>query len=278
MRSISVASIPIPIIFVGMSLPKPSGDFHWVQESWGVALRCAPLSATAPHCFSTRDLRLEGVRAESESGWDALARSLGVDVGALVRMRQVHGSRVFEAAGGAAPAARYDDWPEADIAITRDSSLALSVRAADCVPVLLGDRRTGAVAAVHAGWKGTAAGAVMEAVRALKRTCGSDPEDVIAAAGPSIGPCCYEVGPELAERFAAHPDAARWFRSGAKPRLDLWQATRDQLARAGVPTRHIHVCELCTFDHPALFHSYRRDGNLAGRLVAAIRTAPDMTP
>ena len=116
----------------------------------------------------------------------------------------------------------------------------------------------------------------MEAVRALASTYGSDPADLVAAVGPSIGPCCYEVGDDLARHFAAHPESARWFSGDLKPRLNLWRATRDQLERVGVPPTQIHVCELCTLEHPALFHSYRRDGKRAGRLAAAIRSRGDL--
>lgn len=262
----------MPIIFVDMSLPKPSGEFEWAQESWGSALRCRPLADIARHCFTTRDLKLEHLPSDDSTGWSALAHALGVDVEALVRMRQVHCADVFEARRG------YDANPEADIAVTDDPAVAVSVRAADCVPILLADRRSGAVAAVHAGWMGTAAGAAIIAVRALTSRYGTSPEDVIAAVGPSIGPCCYEVGPELASHFSAHAGASAWFTRDAKPHLDLWQATRDQLTSAGIPRQHIYVCGLCTFDHPTLFHSYRRDGRNAGRLVAAIRTAPGRTP
>src|SRR5687768_13384663 len=186
MRSISVASIPIPIIFVDMSLPKPSGEFEWVQESWGAALRCRPLAAMAPHYFSTRQDAPEAT----------LADALGVGLDALVRMQQVHRADVFVAKG------RPSSKPEADIAVTDDRSIALSVRVADCVPVLLADRRTGAVAAIHAGWKGTAAGAVVVAVEALELFYLTKPGDIIAAIGPSIGPCCYQVGPDLVDRFS----------------------------------------------------------------------------
>ena len=252
----------MPIIFVDMSLPKPSGEFEWVQESWGAALRCRPLAAMAPHYFSTRQHAPE----------QTLADALGVDLDALVRMQQVHRADVFVAKG------RPLSKPEADIAVTDDPSIALSVRVADCVPVLLADRRTGAVAAIHAGWKGTAAGAVIVAIESLTSMYSSDPGDVVAAVGPSIGPCCYEVGPDLAEHFSSHAEAVTWFTRDAKPHLDLWRATRDQLARAGMRPEHIHVSELCTFDHPTLFHSYRREGTSAGRLVAAIRSAPGRMP
>src|SRR6185503_9510087 len=96
MRSISVASRPMPIILVDMTdLPQPSGDFEWVQAPWGAALRCRPLEAIAPHWFTTRDLALDGVRDEDAGSWQVLSRSMGVEIGRLVRMRQVHGTEVY---------------------------------------------------------------------------------------------------------------------------------------------------------------------------------------
>src|SRR5688572_32202959 len=95
MRSISVASMPRPIIFVAMSLPQPSGDFEWVQESWGAALRCRPLAEIARHTFSTRELALEGASDADTGSWYALAHSLGVELESLARMRQVHCADVF---------------------------------------------------------------------------------------------------------------------------------------------------------------------------------------
>lgn len=250
-----------------------------MQEPWGVALQCGPLAELARHCFSTRELALDGGGGADPQGWHMLARSLGVELHSLARMRQVHCADVFVAERGDDTQAAWSSaWPEADIAVSDSPVIAVSVRTADCVPVLMADRRSGAVAAVHAGWRGTAAGAAMVAVHTLVAKYGARPNDVIAAVGPSIGPCHYEVGPELADHFSAHAEAHAWFTRGAQSRLDLWRATRDQLARAGVPPQHIHVCALCTFDHPALFHSYRRDGKAAGRLVAAIRTARGRTP
>lgn len=256
-----------------MPLPKPNGEFEWVQESWGAALRCRALTGIA-HAFGTRELTAEAM----------MPQALGVEPGAFIRMRQVHCTDVFVAEKGVgvspvrgpgkALPSPFSEWPEADIAVTDDPSLAISVRTADCVPILLADRRTGAVAAIHAGWKGTAAGAAIVAVKALKSRYGTNAEDVFAAVGPSIGPCCYEVGHDLAAHFSSHPEASTWFSRDAKPHLDLWRASRDQLARAGIPPKQIHVCEVCTFDHPALFHSFRRDGKNAGRLVSAIRSAP----
>ncbi|MGH9345700.1 MAG: polyphenol oxidase family protein [Vicinamibacterales bacterium] len=174
--------------------------------------------------------------------------------------------------------------------VSDDPRVALAVRAADCVPLLLADPRTGAVAAVHAGWRGTAAGAATAAVDALQRELGAEPSGLVAAIGPSIGPCCYEVGPELVDAFAAagHPPHLidRWFlapppRRGARPapgsagapalRLDLWGATRDLLMLAGLAAQHVHTCALCTASHVDLFPSYRVERDGAGRMAGAIR-------
>jgi YfiH family protein len=208
---------------------------------------------------------LSGLR-EEDGNWSRIAAALDGEGQAdkIVRLRQVHGVDVFEAP----PCA---DWPEADIVNSADSSLVLTVRVADCVPVLLADTATGAVSAIHAGWRGTAAGAILAAMNAMKTRFGSEPRHIIAAIGPSIGPCCYTVGEEIIPHFSSHPDAQRWFDRARGLRLNLWQASRDQLQRAGVLSENIHVSELCTFDHPDAFHSYRRDGKNAGRLVAAIR-------
>lgn len=258
------------------NLPKPTGAFEWTQESWGLALRCPPLSEVARHCFTTRDLDLPGVRDERRDEWLALMAALESQAdgrpSSLVRLRQIHGASVFVSAATGAVTQPYDDWPEADIVASRNPADVLTVRAADCVPVLLSDRNTGAAAAVHAGWRGTAAGAVQAAVRTLASSFGARPHDLVAAVGPSIGPCCYEVGGELLTKFAAHHSAHRWFqRDGHRLRLNLWTATRDQLEEAGLAPESIHVSGLCTYDHRGIFHSYRRDGARAGRLVAAIR-------
>jgi YfiH family protein len=258
-----------------MILPKPTGEFEWTQESWGAALRCTAMAPT-PHLFSTRQLTLSGARDEEVGNWLALAHALNKDanVDALVRLRQVHCADVFDPSRTTLRTTRYAEWPEADIAISDDPALVVTVRAADCVPVVLADRQSGAVSAIHAGWRGTAAGAVLAAVQAMTQRFGSEPRNIVAAVGPSIGPCCYTVGEELIQEFRSHPDASRWFSRAGELHLDLWKATHDQLERAGVVHNNIHVSELCTFDHPDVFHSYRRDGKNAGRLVAAIRANP----
>ena len=259
-----------------------SDAFRWQTEPWGSALRCTALEAIAPHLFTSRELPLGG--HESDAGWAALAASFRADRGALVRVRQVHGADVLVRAraadGQAEPAGRPGGpLPAADLIVSDDPSLVLAVQTADCVPLLLADPVSHSVAAVHAGCRGTAARAAGAAVRTLADRFGAKPADLVAAIGPSIGPCCYEVGPELREAFlaSAHERARvdSWFQeaAGDRLRLDLWRANRDQLVQAGLRPDAVHTAALCTAHHPDRFCSYRRDGAGAGRMAAAIRSA-----
>jgi YfiH family protein len=262
------------------------GLFRWESESWGPALRCAALESLVPHLFTSRALALGAAGPEGEAAWAALAGSFACRPSDVVRLKQVHGTEIVvrraeHAASGSLerqPREVHDrddsgDRPAADIVVSNDPSLVLAVQAADCVPLLLADRRSGAVAAVHAGWRGTAAGAAVVAVHALRSHFDARARDLVAAIGPSIGPCCYEVGPELRDAFleAGHQrdEVDRWFQPSG--RLDLWAANRDQLVRAGIPADAVHVARLCTRDDAARLCSYRRDGAAAGRMAAAIR-------
>ena len=167
--------------------------------------------------------------------------------------------------------------PEADAIVSNDSTAAIAVRIADCVPVLLAEETGRAVAAIHAGWRGMAKRAIIAGVGALQTFYGVRPERIIAAVGPAIGPCCYEVSEStyLAFRDAGHHPSIldQWFESRAdgKFHLDLWQASRDQLEGAGVMPDNIHVAELCTKTHADALHSYRVHGDEAGRMIGIVR-------
>jgi YfiH family protein len=262
--------------------PQPSGGFEWVQAAGGPALVCAALRPLADHLFTTREWSL-GSRAEAaDQDWQPVAASLGVDADHLVRMHQVHGASVVVRRAGAPPvppAAR----PHADIVVSDDPSLVLAVQTADCVPLLVADRVTGAVAAAHAGWRGLAAGVPGATVAALAREFGSRPADLVAAVGPSIGAVRYEVGEEVRERFGAAGFPAsqleRWLLRGRRPahwQFDGWRSAQDQLEAAGLTPDHIHVAAMCTATSPDLFCSYRRDGTGAGRIAGAIRRSRAM--
>ena len=232
-------------------------------------MRCRPLSEIADHFFTDGTLTLR----DSEREWQQVARLADVPVERLLLLSQVHGKRVVRVTD------RSDGWvpPQADGAIAQDHSAALVVRVADCAPILLADRRTGAVAAVHAGWRSTMQRIAAVAVDLLHTDLGVDPADVVAAIGPSLGPCCGEMGEEVVHAFAdaGHPDAdlQRWFlrAPGRRPHFDLWTANRDQLERAGVPAGQIHSADLCTRTYADAFHSYRAHGAGAGRMAAVIR-------
>jgi YfiH family protein len=174
----------------------------------------------------------------------------------VVTVHQVHSARVLtsgEAAGR----------PDADALITGTPGVAIGVKTADCVPVLLADPVHRAVAAVHAGWRGTAASIVQAAIRRMAQEYGTRPEDLHAMIGPSIGACCYEVGPEVAAEFG--------IRILSRVRLDLWQLNRKQLEAAGLNPANIELLEECTRCDAERYHSYRRDGAAAGRMLSWIR-------
>lgn len=191
-----------------------------------------------------------------------LAGNAGTDVPVL-RVRQVHGTRVVTAAAGG-------EAPEADGLVTASPATRVGVVTADCAPVLLVAPRRHVVAAVHAGWRGAAAGIVDEAMAHLRRAFGVEPGDVRAAIGPAIGGCCYEVGAEVRAAFARRSGdatAAAWRVAGDRLMLDLRAAVAALLARAGVHDPAIvGPCTRCT---PA-YCSYRRDGPGCGRQMSFI--------
>lgn len=156
---------------------------------------------------------------------------------------------------------------EGDALITNRPGLTLSVRTADCFPVLLADIHHHAVAAIHAGWRGTAARIVTETLETMHREYGTMPADVFAAIGPGIGACCYKVGPEVARLFQSE---ARLFQTETAGYIDLAKANRAQLILAGVPEARIDVLGLCTFCDAGRFYSFRRDGEKAGRMISFI--------
>ena len=254
-------------------------SFVWRDAPWGRTLECEPLSEVAPHCFTGRDFALPAGGDVPHEAWAALAVRVGVAPERLHRLRQVHGCEVA-CADTSNTSALHAPLADADVMVARAPDVALAVRVADCVPLLIGDPRTGAVAAAHSGWRGTASNVPRVAVRALADRYGARPADLVAAIGPSIGGCCYQVGPEVRDAFAvtghSSADLDAWFapdRDG-RFRLDLWRACRDQLLAAGVPVGQVHLAGICTATCEDWCWSYRREGERAGRMVAVIRPRP----
>ena len=224
----------------------------------GIVVHGAFAGPPVRHGFTTRAAR---------DDWEALARAAGFHE--LRTLSQVHGRAVVRAEDVESGAA-------ADAVITDRPGLLLGVQSADCVPVLLWDERRGAVGAVHAGWRGTAAGVTAAALRAMRDRYGTRAADVQALIGPAIGPCCYEVGDEVREALervapGAGAPAGRGANGGAT--VDLWRANRLGLEAAGVEPERILLVAQCTRCRADLYPSFRREGPGCGRILSFIGIA-----
>lgn len=185
---------------------------------------------------------------------------------------QVHGRAVAAVSGGDVPAATASR--QADALVAAQAGTCVGVYVADCVPIVVADARTGACAAVHAGWRGTVAGVLGETLAHLVATCGARVEDLRVAIGPSIGPCCFEVGPEVVAAVEESDPGAR--AEGAivakapRDHVDLWVLNQRQALSFGVPPAAVDVARLCTSCDPTRFFSYRRDHGKTGQMAAFI--------
>jgi YfiH family protein len=149
---------------------------------------------------------------------------------------------------------------EGDALVSNISDIGLTIRTADCLPILIADPTNRAVAAIHAGWRGVVAEIGPKAIAAMVHEFGSKPEGLVIAIGPGIGPCCFEVGPEVAIQFGY----------SGRTKIDLVETVCRQLGRNGVSRGQISTSGLCSYCNPELFESYRRDREAAGRMFATI--------
>jgi len=216
-----------------------------------------PLLDDVPRLVHGFEQRTSPAGESREDARARVARALD-GRGRLLLLKQVHGCRLV--------AAPWEGRPEGDAAVSTGRGALLGIETADCLPVFVVDPRRGAVAAAHAGWRGTVAGVARTAVRALVEA-GSAPSDLLAALGPSIGPCCYEVGEDVREAFAEA--GAPFFRPRprGRPHLDVRAANHAQLLEEGLRPDHIATVEDCTLCRADLYHSYRRQGKAAGRMI-----------
>jgi polyphenol oxidase len=280
---------------------------NWLERrEQGLRILQVPAFAKIPwlvHGFSTREggvspLRNERVLNLGFTAWDSRKNVLenrrrfqsAMDAGtlAMVTLKQFHSDLVRQLD------ASSTEPLHADAAVTHQPGLLLAVQIADCVPILLVDPKKRAVAAIHAGWRGTLRRIAAKAVGHMRMQFASNPADLFAAVGPAIGGCCYEVGTEIAADFLSQfADAADFFdefRTGDEPNpiqwlnqmppghqpppknvlLDLRQANTSQLRDAGLKEKNIFVSNLCTACRPDLLFSYRKQGPESGRQVAVI--------
>ncbi len=193
-----------------------------------------------------------------------IAAKIGYDPARLFEASQVHGVAVLDVGAGADPDALRPT--EADALVAHHRGDAVGIRTADCVPILIGDRTRGTVAAVHAGWRGVVAGVVARAVDAMHH---ADRGAFVAAIGPSIGPCCFEVGDDVADSIVGAVGDDVLIRTEApRPHVDLWLAVEHQLRRSGIEIIDtLGACTRCEHDD---FYSFRRDGPESGRMLSVI--------
>jgi YfiH family protein len=279
----------------------------WIERKVrGVQVLQVPALTKLPwlvHGFSTRPGGISPLDAETVlnlgfNEWDSkenvlenrrrFQSTLGATDLKLVSLKQIHSDviHLFDAA----PA----EPCRGDASVTKRPGLLLGVQTADCVPILLVDPKKRAIAAVHAGWRGTLGRIVVKAIGKMQMHFGSKPPDLLAAIGPAIGGCCYEVGTEVATQFLSQfAEAPEWFdefRTGDEPNpiqwlnmmppghqpppknvlLDLRKANRAQLLGTGLRATNIFVSDLCTACRRDLLFSYRKEGPQSGRLMSVI--------
>ena len=241
---------------------------------------------SVPHCFTTRfggvsggylsSLNLGIHRGDQRSNvvknYEILGEALGFDIEGLVFTRQTHTNIVRVVGAQNRGEGLYREVePECDALVTNTPGVVLAAFTADCTPILLHDPVTGAVGAVHAGWRGTVGDIVGNAVRAMEERFGTRPGDIRAAIGPNIGVCCFETHadvPDAVRAVLGEEAEAFIVPDGEKFRVDLKGVNAALLRRAGV--REIEISTECTACRPDRFWSHRRVGNDRGSLAAII--------
>ena len=288
---------------------EPATSFTTLT-SRGLQLLQVPAFSKLPwliHAFSTSPGGISPVESEEVlnlgfTDWDTREnvqenrRRFQTAAGAkdlpLITLKQFHSDviHLFDATPG--------EPCKGDASITDRPGLLLAIQTADCVPILLVDPKNRAIAAIHAGWRGTLARIAAKTIGKMQMHFATNPRDLLAAIGPSIGPCCYEVGTEVATQFLSQfADAPAYFdefRTGDEPNpiqwlnmmppghqpppkgvlLDLRKANRSQLLSTGLRPQNIHTIDLCTACHPDLLFSYRKQGSQSGRLMSIIALRP----
>ncbi len=262
----------------GPVFPPPPEGFRWMEKGGVCFLQSVSLAGHSwiDHAFCTRwrgasggafaGLNFSVREGDGEDAvrrnWGMLSEAFGIPEDRFITLRQVHGTRLVSLED------RGETVPEGDGLVTARRGFAVGIKTADCVPILIADPDARAVCAVHAGWRGTAMGIAEKAVEAMRRHFSSEPSRLVAAIGPAIGPCCYEVDEPVflsmegrGEReavFRPVPGRDRW-------RLDLAGANEIQLAASGLKSGRIHTARLCTYCNRDLFFSHRGEGGRTGR-------------
>lgn len=182
-------------------------------------------------------------------------QAISVQTDRLVMPQQVHENHV-------AVVTEPGEIPRTDAVITQIPELALSIQIADCVPIFLYYPLIPCIGLVHAGWRGTVRKIAQKTVQAMTDHLNADPSDLLAFIGPSIGPCCYEVGNDVKSCF--DPTYLN------QDHLDLWECNKEHLVKSGIPVCNIQVSGICTRCNNSMFFSHRESGGETGRMMAVM--------
>lgn len=259
--------------------------FQKLKKENRLYLQCRALKNTGlvSHAFTTRlggasrgkieglnlGFRVDDNPDAVRQNYRYIAQDLSLDYNQMVLSRQTHTDRIrlVTRADAGKGLTKESDIFDTDGLITDLRNIPLVIFSADCTPVLLLDRKQKVIGAVHAGWRGTAEQIAAKAVSVMKEHYGSCPDDVLAAIGPSIGPCCFEVEWDTAQHFSS---AFVTEKSNGKYFVDLWAANRFQLTECGVPPENIYISQECTKCNPDIYYSYRVHRERTGRMAAVI--------
>jgi len=264
-----------------------------LKENNGVQFYTIPAfseTGLVKHGFSTR---IGGISGEpfntlnmgflTDDDWETVkenrrlfAQSLGIPLENIVAANQVHGDKIFKAGTsdrGRGAIEQNTAVKETDALITNEPGVALIAFYADCVPIMFLDPVLKAIAIAHAGWKGTVLNITRKTVEKMGEAYGCQPQNILVAICPSIGPCHYEVDTPVISQFQNNFN--KWekilkLKPGGKAQLNLWEANRLQLLDSGILDRHITVSEICTYCHPEILYSYRYENGKTGRLAGII--------
>lgn len=252
-----------------ITVPTFAGAHDGVQHFFGTRHQATGAGSGGESATSGVPIGCGAAGGDRRSGNGPARRAMRLPV--AVSVKQVHGTealildRALEAgetfAGG---------W---DALMTNQTGVLLTIRTADCVPVLVHDPLNRVVAAVHAGWRGAVAGIVPKTLSLMRHRFGSEPVSLRVGIGPSVGPCCYEVDePVLARLRTSFADWRLVIRETGRSRamLDLQEFVRRQAQAVGVESEYIRTVRVCTACHPDLFYSYRRDGVVGETMVSGI--------
>lgn len=273
---------------------KSMSDFYFQKTKEVVTLHCKALDEAGfvRHCFTTRhggvsqgylgtmnlSFSREDRAAVSEN-YRRLCQAEGFCLPRFTLTKQVHQTDVLpvEETRAGMGMTKQSDFAAADGLITDLPETPLAAFTADCGGILLADPVKKAVAAVHSGWRGTLAGIGAKAVHSMTERYGTDPKNVIAAIGPCIGPCCFEVGRDVYDAFTDRWGEQNLFTpKGEKYLLNLWRALELVLLNAGVQAQNIHCAEICTMCHADEFYSHRATAGKRGNMAAVIEIRRDV--